>query len=195
GHALGLDADETAGAAGRGHRRAEHRVDLLRRHTGDGRRLVLRVARGDRHLGAAAVLAVADALGDVGGERLGLEGLAEDDLVDRFVDDLLEPRHVRALLLGPEIDVALELGIEERAPAVGVDADDLLDPRHADARQAHARAGSPGLHVEAEERGLLVHGDRQLYCTHLGAKRTKGCTLCRLRLDATRYIWPNWLSP
>ena len=61
----------------------------------------------------SALLAVAHALGDVGGERLGLEGLAEDDLVDRLVDDLLEARHVRALLLGPEVDEALELGVEE----------------------------------------------------------------------------------
>ena len=66
----------------------------------------------------AAVLAVADERGDVGGERLGLEGLGEHDLVDRLVDDLLEARHVRALLLGPEVDEALELGVEELLVAV-----------------------------------------------------------------------------
>ena len=40
-------------------------------------------------------------LGDVLGECLGLERrLAEHDLADRLVDDLLEARHVRALLVG-----------------------------------------------------------------------------------------------
>ena len=39
---------------------------------------------------------LADALGDVGGELLGAKRLAEDDLVDRLVDDLLEARHVDA---------------------------------------------------------------------------------------------------
>jgi len=56
--------------------------------TGAGR---LGVAGGEADLGAQAALALADALGDVGGELLGAEGgLAEDDLVDRLVDDLLE---------------------------------------------------------------------------------------------------------
>ncbi len=32
----------------------------------------------------------------------------EHDLADRLVDDLLEARHVRALLVGAEVDEALE---------------------------------------------------------------------------------------
>src|SRR5215218_7651305 len=162
-HALSGDADEPARAALGGDRRAVERVDLLGRDAGGGRRLVLGVARGDRDLGALALLAVADALGDVRGERLGLEGLAEDDLVDRLVDDLLEARHVRALLLRAEVDEALELGIEERAPPIRLDPDDLLDARHAYAREADAGAWTAGLDVASEERGGLVHGDRQLY--------------------------------
>ena len=67
---------------------------------------MLRIASGDRYLGATAGLAVAHALGDVGGERLGLEGLTQNHLVDRLVDNLLEARHVRALLVGPEVDEA-----------------------------------------------------------------------------------------
>ncbi len=39
--------------------------------------------------------------------------LAEHDLADRVVDDLLEARHVRALLVRAEVDEALELGVEE----------------------------------------------------------------------------------
>jgi hypothetical protein len=98
----------------------------------------------------------------VRGERLGLEGLAEDDLVDRLVDDLLEARHVRALLLGREIDEAFELGVEELLPAVRADPDDLLDARHAYAREAHAGRGPAGLDVASEGRAWLAHPDRQL---------------------------------
>jgi hypothetical protein len=48
------------------------------------------------------------------GQRLGLERrLAEHDLADRLVDDLLEARHVRALLVGAELDDALEPRGEE----------------------------------------------------------------------------------
>ena len=75
--------------------------------------LGLGVAGRDRHLGAQPALAVAHALGDVGRQRLRLEGLADHHLVDRLVHDLLEARHVRALLLGPEVDEAFELGVEE----------------------------------------------------------------------------------
>ena len=52
-------------------------------------------------------------------ERLGAErALAEDDLADRVVDDLLEARHVRALLARAEVDEAVELRREELLAAV-----------------------------------------------------------------------------
>src|SRR5918992_2336080 len=158
GHALGLDADQPARAEVRRHGRAEQRVDLLRRHAGGGGWLVLRVARRDRDLGPGAVLTVAHALGDVGGERLRLEGLAEDDLVDRLVHDLLESRHVRALLLRPEVDVALELGVEELLHAVRADPDHLLDAGDPDAREAELCRGTPRLDVASEECDALAHG-------------------------------------
>jgi hypothetical protein len=113
---------------------------------------VLREACRDRHLGAGPVLAVADALCDVRRERLRLERLAEDDLVDRLVDDLLEARHVRALLARSEVDEALELGVEELFLTGGPDPHDLLDAGHADPRQAHVGAGPPGLDVLFEQR-------------------------------------------
>ena len=92
-----------------GHGGAEQRVDLLREDARHRRRLVLGVARLDVHLGAAGALAVADLLGDVLRQRLGAEArLAEDDLADRVVDDLLEARHVRALLARAEVDEAVE---------------------------------------------------------------------------------------
>ena len=100
-------------------RRAVQRVDLLRLDAGHRRGLVLRVARGDRDLGAQRVLALAHAPGDALGELLGLEaGLVEDHLADGVVDDLLEARHVRALLLRTEVDEALEVrGEELRMPS------------------------------------------------------------------------------
>ena len=150
-HALGLDPDQaTRPSLGRD-RRPEQRVDLLRRRFGDGGRLVLGVARRDPHLGAASLLAVAHALGDMRGQRLGLEGLAQDHLVDRLVDDLLEARHVRALLIRVEIDEAFELRVEELLAPVRPDADDLLDAGDADAREAHLRRWAARLDV----RGLL----------------------------------------
>ena len=71
------------------------------------------------------------------GQRLGAERrLAEHDLADRLVDDLLEARHVRALLVGTELDDALEAGPEQLVGIALVQADDLLDVGHADLREA-----------------------------------------------------------
>ena len=105
---------------GGGDRGAEQRVDLLRRLAADRGGDGLGVAGGEGDLGAPAGLAVADPLGDLGGEVLGLERVVQDRLVDRLVDDLLEARHVDAGLARLEVDVALELGEEElRAGAAG----------------------------------------------------------------------------
>ena len=85
------------------------RVQLLRGNPGDWGGLVLREARLHAHLGAARSLALADPLGNVLNERLGLEGgLVENDFPDHVIDDFLEARHVRALLLGAEVDNAFE---------------------------------------------------------------------------------------
>ena len=113
GHALRLDAGQGAGPALRGDGGAEQRVELLRGGAGGGGGDRLGIAGGDRHLGAHPVLALAHAAGDVGREHLRLEGLAEHDLVDRLVEDLLEARHVDAGLLRVEVDEALELGVVE----------------------------------------------------------------------------------
>ena len=141
-HARRRHADDAPRAVLEGHGAAEQRVDLLRLDARDGRRLVLGVARGDRDLGARGLLALAHELGDVLRERLGAERrLAEHDLADRLVDDLLEARHVRALLLAAEIDEALQAREEQLV----ADAHDLLDAGDADAREAdrNARARAP----------------------------------------------------
>ncbi len=142
-------------------RAAVQRVQLLRLDPGDGRRLVLGEARLDRHLGAARALALAHELRDVLGQRLGAERrLAEHDLADRLVDDLLEARHVRALLVGAELDHALEARPEELVGAVVAQADDLLDVGHADLRQAQLdgrklRLGRRASIREMEDRSSL----------------------------------------
>ena len=115
GHPLGLDAGQGARAALGDDRRSAQRVDLLGREARGGGRDRLRIAGGDRHLGAEAVLLLANLLGDLGGELLGAQRLAEDDVVDRLVDDLLEARHVDAGLARVEVDEALELGEEVAA--------------------------------------------------------------------------------
>src|SRR5206468_11088091 len=111
GHALRLYADEPPDAALGCDGRADQRVQLLRALSRDGRGLVLGVAGVDRDLRPQAALAVAHALRDVGGERLGLERLAKDDLVDCLVYDFLEPGHVDTRLARIEVDVALDPGV------------------------------------------------------------------------------------
>ena len=84
-----------------------------------------------------------------------LQRLAEDDLVDRLVDDLLEARHVDAGLLRVEVDEALELGVEEaarRPPSALGDADHLLDAGDADPREADLGRRGGGLDVGARRR-------------------------------------------
>ena len=80
--------------------------------------------------------------------------LAEDDLADRLVDDLVEARHVRSLLVAVEVDEAVEAGEEQLV----ADAHDLLDPRDADPREAHGDAGDACLDVvaRADHEGAAV---------------------------------------
>ncbi len=114
GDPLGGDADQAAGAELGRDRDAVQRVELLRLDARDRGRLVLGEARLDADLGASGALARADELGDVLGERLGLERrVAQHDLADRLVDDLLKARHVRALLIGAEFDHALKARREQ----------------------------------------------------------------------------------
>ena len=111
-HALGLDAGQGAGAALRDDRGAAQGVDLLSGQARGRGRDRLRIASGDRHLGAQALLLFANPSGDVSGELLGAQPLAEHHGVDGRVDDLLEARHVDARLARVEVDEALQLGEE-----------------------------------------------------------------------------------
>ena len=148
GHALGLDADQPPRAGLGGDRGAEQRVDLLGLDAGHRRRLVLRIAGLDVDLGAARVLAVADLLGDVLRKCFRAEGaLAEHDLADRVVDNLLEPAHVGALLVRAEVDEAVEPGRKELFRAVVAEPDDLFDVRHTDPREGQRERRNAALDV------------------------------------------------
>ena len=159
----GRDADDAPRAVLEGDRAAVQRVDLLGLHAGHRRGLVLGVARRDRHLGALGALARAHELGDVLGERLGAERrLAEHDLADRLVDDLLEARHVRALLAAVEIDEA----VEAREEQLLADPHHLLDAGDADAREAERdrRERAPGRRRRARRAALKLEVG-ELACT------------------------------
>ena len=158
GHPLGLDAGQGAGAVRRDDGGSVEDVDLLGAPA-DFRRLHrLRVAGGDRDLGAFAPLPLAHLLGDVGGQDLGLERLAQHDFVDRLADDLLEAGHVDARLLWVEVDEALEPGVEEVLDAVGLDPDHLLDAGDADAREPDLRRRQRGLNVGGRRGGDRLGG-------------------------------------
>jgi hypothetical protein len=131
GHALGLDADDAARAALARHGGAVQRVDLLRALARGRGELVLGVAGGDRHLGAGALLAVADERGDVAASVSALN--ASESTTSSIASSMTSSKrgHVRALLLGAEVDEALELGVEELLGSVRLDPDHLLHIRHA----------------------------------------------------------------
>ena len=129
-----------------------------------------RVARGDRHLGALGLLARAHELGDVLRERLRAKRrLAEDDLADRLVDDLLEARHVRALLLTAQIDEALQAREEQLVANV----DDLLDACDADAREADLDTRRARLDVLGDARGAAGDALEPIPCTPLSLARER----------------------
>ena len=159
GHALmpqRLDADDAAHALRRGGGDPDQLRDLLRRQVGDRRAALERVLRLDAHLGAERALPLDDVRGDVLGERLDEERLADHDRVDRLAEQLREPRHVDALLGGIEVDRARDLGGERLLVAVVADADRLLDAGHAGAGQPELDVGRRRLQVE----GQVVPGAR-----------------------------------
>ena len=128
------------------------RVEFLGQDPRHRSGLVLRETGLDRHLGAACALTRTNQLSDVLGQRFGAEGrLPEHDLADRLVDDLLEARHVGALLIGAEIDDTLKPGREKLLGSVLAQPDDLLDTGHTDAREAQRQRRCRRLHVDRRD--------------------------------------------
>src|SRR3954454_21545498 len=171
-HPLGGDAHEPARAALRGDRRAEQREDLLGADPGHRCRLVLWIAGGDRHLRAQRVLALAHLDGDSLGELLGLEAaLAEHHVADDVVDDLLEARHVRALLLRSEVDEAVEVGVIELLGTARTDADDLPHVRDPDARERHSDCRGRRLYIGDPGKWPRLHRLRSVSSCFGAARR------------------------
>ncbi len=163
------DANGSPRPARIGDSAADQRVDLLRLDPRDRGRLVLRVARVDHDLGPRRALALTHQLGDVPRQRLRAErSLSKHHLADRLVDDLLEARHVRALLVAVQVDEAVKARVEQLL----ADPDDLLDARHSDARKRQRNSGRTRLDVIAraqrmtvdEERPAGLHGDSVSPC-------------------------------
>ena len=73
--------------------------------------------------------------------------LAEDDLADGVVDNLLEPAHVRTLLVRAEVDEAVQFRVEQLFSAVVGEADDLLDVGYTHAREGERERRSLALNV------------------------------------------------
>jgi hypothetical protein len=130
-----LHPDEPAGALFRGRREADQRDHLLGRKARHRRLPLERVARDDAHLGAERALALHDVGGDVLGEALDQQRLADHDQLDRSLEELREAGHVHALLAGVEVDGAVDVGGDQLlAPGVA-DPDGLLDAADPRARE------------------------------------------------------------
>ena len=128
----------------------ESRVTGVSRRIGQSARI--------RHLGAERVLALDDAAGDVLRQHLDEQRLFVDDRVDRLVEELREARHVDALLLGREVDGAVDRRRHHRLAGRARDADGLRDARDAGAGQADADVRRGGLEVVGELR-RVGHAD------------------------------------
>ena len=136
-----LDADRAAcPGLGRGGDPAQ-RHHLLRREPGDGRSAVDRPLGADPDLGAERALPLDDAARDVLGEHLDEQRLAFDDELDRLLEELGEARHVDALLVGGEIDRAVDHGGHDRLGVAAADANRLLHAGHARARERERDLG------------------------------------------------------
>ena len=82
------------------------------------------------------------------GQRLRAERrTAEDNLADGVVDNLLEPAHVRTLLVQTEVDEAVQFCVEQLFSAVAGEADDLLDVGYTHAREGERERRSLALNV------------------------------------------------
>ena len=176
----------------RGRRRdADQRVDLLRLQARDGRRARDGELGLDARVRAQRALALEHARGDVAGEVLDRERVADHDRLDRLGEQLGEARHVHALLGGVEIDRALDVGVVERLVAAVADPDDLVQPGHARLAQRQVHRRARGLDVlGAREPGVLreVRHDREMLRRVDGGhdSRTLACatgTLARVSDD------------
>ena len=95
--------------------------------------------------------------GDVLGECLDEEGLADHDVVDRLPEKLGKARHVHAFLPRIEIDRARDLGGEGLLVPLVPDANRLLHAGHPGPRQAELDLGDGSLQVAGPAVPHLCH--------------------------------------
>ena len=101
-----------------------------------------------------------DAAGDVLGERLDEQRLLEDHRVDRLVEELGEARHVDALLVGRQVDGAVDRGGHHRLRLLAGDAHGFRDAGDAGAGEAKAHFRRGSLEVVGEPGlGPVAHAD------------------------------------
>ncbi len=149
-----LDADDpTRPALGRRSDAAEHH-HLLGPERGHRRSPANRPLRPNPHLGAQSVLALDDPARDLLREHLDEQRLAVDEEVDRTLEELREARHVHALLVGGEVDRAVDRRRHHRLGVSAADPHRLLhsgDPR---AREGEPDLGLGGLEVVVQLDGV-----------------------------------------
>jgi hypothetical protein len=142
-----LDADDAARTACRRSRDAAEHHHLLGLEPGHRRPSANRPLGSDPDLRPDGVLALDDAARDLLGEHLDEQGLAVDDEVDRALEELGEARHMDALLVGGEVDSAVD---HRRHDRLGVTAPDPHRLLHAG--DTGAGEGEPDL----RRRGLEI---------------------------------------
>ena len=152
-----LDPDHAPRALGACGRDADQRDHLLGLEAGHRRAAPLRPAGDDAHLGPQGVLALDDLRRDPVGEHLHEQALAEDDLVDRLVEELGEARHVDALLVAREVDGAVDLRRHQDLVVAAADPDRLVHAGDARARESEPDGRRGRLHV-ANEREVAHAG-------------------------------------
>ena len=116
----------------------------------DRRQPADRPLRADPDLGLERPLPLDDARGDVLREHLDEQRLAGDDDVDRLLEELGEARHVHALLVGGEVDRAVDDRRHDRLRVAAPDPHRLLHAADAGARERERDLGRRGLEIVVE---------------------------------------------
>ena len=142
-----LDPDDPPRPLGGGRRQADQRDHLLRRQPRHRRFPLERIPRDDSHLGPQRALAAHDVRGDVLGQALDQQRLADHHLLDRLREELREARHVHALLARVEIDGAVDVRRDQLLAAAVADPDRFLHAADASAREPEGHLGRRGLEV------------------------------------------------
>jgi hypothetical protein len=154
-----LDADHATDCSLGGRGDPHQSQQRLSREVGHRGSPLDRVAGSDPCLGCYGALALDDLRGDVRGELLDEEGLLEDNVLDHFLEELWEARHMDALLGGVEIDRALDLRGDQLLHVAVADSDRFRDADDSGARQTEPDLGLRSLQVLTKDVTEIGHLD------------------------------------